>query len=472
MSLTFGTGPLSAHAPKEVNYRLDGPAHKLLMYPYPRRIRAEFAGRTVLDSRRAVLLYETALPPRLYVPEPDLDASAFVPSDHSTHCPFKGDATYRTLQVGDRVVPNALWAYPDPIDAAPGWPATPRCTGRRPTPGTTRTSWSTGWPTRSTGWTCGPPASTSRCWPGTPWWPRSRSPLVLSETGLPNRYYLAPEDVRVPLEPTETRTHCPYKGDAGYWSVRLPDGTRARRRGLGVPGAAARSRPGSPAGSASCTRACGCWSTASRADRGQPAPVACSGANHSVAGPAARGRAHRAARAGRARRPARCPSCTCCCRPRWAGRTRTCTSSSPTPTASGSSDEDWLDIGSGGLDPLRRRAETGVLLRDLGSRFAYHYDLGDGWEHDVEVLGAGRRPARLPLRRGRLPAGGLRRSRRVRVVAGRAGRPGAPAARRAAGLGRRACPSSTRRPPTSWCGRPRVRCRTACGWCWSWPRAG
>ena len=55
----------------------------------------------------------------------------------------------------------------------------------------------------------------------------------------------------------------------------------------------------------------------------------------------------------------------------------------------GVDDEDWLDIGSGGLDPLQRRAETGVVLRDLGARFEYHYDLGDGWEHDVEVLGAG-----------------------------------------------------------------------------------
>jgi uncharacterized protein (DUF427 family) len=30
--------------------------------------------------------------------------------------------------------------------------------------------------------------------------------------------------VRVPLEPTATRTRCPYKGEASYWSVRLPDG--------------------------------------------------------------------------------------------------------------------------------------------------------------------------------------------------------------------------------------------------------
>jgi uncharacterized protein (DUF427 family) len=235
MSLTFGTGPLSAHAPKEVNYRVDGPAHKLLMYPYPRRIRAEFAGRTVLDSRQAVLLYETALPPRLYVPEPDLDASVFVPSDHSTHCPFKGDATYRTLQVGDRVVPNALWAYPDPIDATP-WLA-----------GYASLYWEAAdaWydedelihgladpfhrvDVRSAG-------QHVQVLAGDTVVAETRSPLVLSETGLPNRYYLAPEDVRVPLAPAATRTHCPYKGDAGYWSVRLPDGTELTDAAWGYP---------------------------------------------------------------------------------------------------------------------------------------------------------------------------------------------------------------------------------------------
>jgi uncharacterized protein (DUF427 family) len=53
----------------------------------------------------------------------------------------------------------------------------------------------------------------------------SRHPLVLNETGLPARWYLSPEEVRVPLEPTATRTRCPYKGEASYWSVRLPDGS-------------------------------------------------------------------------------------------------------------------------------------------------------------------------------------------------------------------------------------------------------
>ena len=50
MALTRTDGPLSADAPATVNYWIDGPAHKLLMHPFPRRVRAEFAGRTVLDK--------------------------------------------------------------------------------------------------------------------------------------------------------------------------------------------------------------------------------------------------------------------------------------------------------------------------------------------------------------------------------------------------------------------------------------
>ena len=63
VGLTRTDGPLSPRVPDTVNYRLDGPAHKLLMHPFPRRVRAEFAGRTVLDTRDGVLLHETAPPP-------------------------------------------------------------------------------------------------------------------------------------------------------------------------------------------------------------------------------------------------------------------------------------------------------------------------------------------------------------------------------------------------------------------------
>ncbi|HZG90184.1 MAG TPA: DUF427 domain-containing protein [Pseudonocardia sp.] len=224
MGLTFADGPLSPRPPKTVNYDITGPAHKLLVHPFPRRVRAEFAGRTVLDTSRGVLLHESALPPRLYVPEEDLDATAFEPSDHTTHCPFKGDARYRSLRVGDRTVPDALWDYPDPIPTAP-WLA-----------GFASLYWAAAdaWydeDERVLGLTdpfhrvdIRRTSRHVRVLAGDRVVAESRSALLLSETGLPNRYYLSPDDVAAPLKPTTTRTSCPYKGEASYWTVQLPDG--------------------------------------------------------------------------------------------------------------------------------------------------------------------------------------------------------------------------------------------------------
>lgn len=118
MSLTMGGGPLAHDAPATVNYRLESPRHALLLHPFPRRVRAELAGRTVLDSLRGALLHETALPPQLYVPAEDIDPGLLSPSDHTTHCPYKGDAAYWHLRVGERVVENAVWAYPEPTAEA------------------------------------------------------------------------------------------------------------------------------------------------------------------------------------------------------------------------------------------------------------------------------------------------------------------------------------------------------------------
>ncbi|MFI9593625.1 DUF427 domain-containing protein [Nonomuraea sp. NPDC052265] len=53
----------------------------------------------------------------------------------------------------------------------------------------------------------------------------SSRPLVLTETGCPPRYYLPPDDVKMDLLRSSTTTsHCPFKGDAVYWSVDTGDG--------------------------------------------------------------------------------------------------------------------------------------------------------------------------------------------------------------------------------------------------------
>ncbi|MBW0103861.1 DUF427 domain-containing protein [Pseudonocardia sp. KRD291] len=231
MGLTRTDGPLSPYAPTSVNYRIDGPPHKLLMHPFPRRVRAEFAGRTVLDTRAGQLVHESNLLPVLYVPFDDLDADVLVPTAHTTHCPFKGDAAYHSLQVGDRIAENAVWSYPQPTDEAPwlkglaalywnaadAWYDEDEQVFAHLTDPYTRVDVR---PTRRH------VVVRHRGSEGTDTvLAESREPAVLSETGLKNRWYLRPGDVRVPLRPSDTRTHCPYKGEASYSHATLPDGT-------------------------------------------------------------------------------------------------------------------------------------------------------------------------------------------------------------------------------------------------------
>ena len=116
MSLTFSSGPLAGSAPETVNYRIEGPAHKLLMQGFPRRLRAVLGGQTVFDTTRAMLLHETGLPPQVYVPLDDIRADLIQPADHHTYCPFKGTASYWTVTAGGQVAENAIWAYPEPND--------------------------------------------------------------------------------------------------------------------------------------------------------------------------------------------------------------------------------------------------------------------------------------------------------------------------------------------------------------------
>jgi uncharacterized protein (DUF427 family) len=222
MTLTRLPGPLAGTGGQLTNYQIDGPQHRLLMHPFPRRVRAEFAGQTVLDTRDGVLLHETGLLPQLYVPETDLHADLLEPTEHHTHCPFKGDASYRSVRVGDRVAENAVWHYPTPVGSAPWltgyaalyWSAMDRwldegeeAVGHLPDP-FHRVD------VRATD-------QRVRVLAGDLVVADSTRALLLSETGLPNRYYLPSADIREDLlAPSHTRTVCPYKGWASYWSLR------------------------------------------------------------------------------------------------------------------------------------------------------------------------------------------------------------------------------------------------------------
>ena len=82
--------------------------------PLPFRVRAEVAGETILDSGSVQVMYELGHGPVYYVPRGDLRQDLLTANDHSTYCPYKGDARYWDLAVADRVIENAVWAYHDP----------------------------------------------------------------------------------------------------------------------------------------------------------------------------------------------------------------------------------------------------------------------------------------------------------------------------------------------------------------------
>jgi class 3 adenylate cyclase/uncharacterized protein (DUF427 family) len=84
------------------------------------RVRVEFNGAVVADSQRVLVLRETRLPPAHYFPLDDVNMALLTKTAHSTHCPFKGNASYWTLKVGDQAVENAAWSYEAPYrDAEP-----------------------------------------------------------------------------------------------------------------------------------------------------------------------------------------------------------------------------------------------------------------------------------------------------------------------------------------------------------------
>ena len=78
------------------------------------RVRAQVGDTTVLDTTRAKLLYESGIFPRLYAPLEDYAADTLERTDHTTHCPFKGDASYWSVAGHE----NALWAYEQPLEEA------------------------------------------------------------------------------------------------------------------------------------------------------------------------------------------------------------------------------------------------------------------------------------------------------------------------------------------------------------------
>jgi len=97
--------------------KIPGPDHPIAIAPHPRRVRVVFNGRTVADTTRALALREASYPPVFYIPREDTEMTLFERTPHATHCPYKGDASYYSIRVGDKVAKDAIWSYETPFPA-------------------------------------------------------------------------------------------------------------------------------------------------------------------------------------------------------------------------------------------------------------------------------------------------------------------------------------------------------------------
>ena len=89
------------------------PDHRVTARPADVRVRVTFKGEVIADSHDAIALEESHHPPVYYLPRKDVKMQRLTRTTPSTHCPFKGDASYFSLVNGPE---NAVWSYEQPYD--------------------------------------------------------------------------------------------------------------------------------------------------------------------------------------------------------------------------------------------------------------------------------------------------------------------------------------------------------------------
>jgi uncharacterized protein (DUF427 family) len=95
------------------------PYHRVDIRASARRVRVLFSGEAIATTHRSLFLFETGLPIRYYIPPEDVQFAFLRSSETQTTCPYKGNASYWSLRVGDTTVADAAWSYQDPLPECP-----------------------------------------------------------------------------------------------------------------------------------------------------------------------------------------------------------------------------------------------------------------------------------------------------------------------------------------------------------------
>ena len=97
--------------------KIPGPEHPITIAANLSRVVVTAGGEVIADTSDALTLREASYPDVQYIPRRDVKMAALRRSEHTTYCPYKGDASYYSIPAGgDRSV-NAVWSYETPFDA-------------------------------------------------------------------------------------------------------------------------------------------------------------------------------------------------------------------------------------------------------------------------------------------------------------------------------------------------------------------
>jgi uncharacterized protein (DUF427 family) len=97
--------------------REPSPDHPISIVAEPARVTVRVGDTVVADSSAALRMQEATYPPVHYVPFADVDQALLRPSETTTYCPFKGEASYSSLSTPDGAVEDAIWFYESPYPA-------------------------------------------------------------------------------------------------------------------------------------------------------------------------------------------------------------------------------------------------------------------------------------------------------------------------------------------------------------------
>lgn len=217
-----GRGPHIPPLDSVVQFEFE-PGYVLFPVAVQKRLRVEAGGAVIADTVRGVLLYELDHLPVYYFPIEDIRTDLMAESGQVARDPFKGTATYYSLQTPAGRIENLMWRYDGSVAGCPDlsgyasfdWPKADRWLEEdeeifvHPRDPFRRVD-------------ILPSSRHVQIYLGGGMVAETRRAHLLFETGLPTRYYLPIEDV-LPgiLQPSGTVSRCPYKGLTNYYNVML-----------------------------------------------------------------------------------------------------------------------------------------------------------------------------------------------------------------------------------------------------------